>query len=295
MEVKAKSKNLKIKVPNATAFKFKTSGDLPKLHQNCIFVGARGSGKGVAMSNMIRMFQQDGNMDRVLVISPTFLSNKEILKDLKIDPEDVFDPDDKECIQKIRDLVQSEVNDLEQYSSEMKLYKQFQKKLESSEFISDDMLEAFYRDGDFKPPQHRWGGREPVLALIVDDCQGSDLFRSRKFQNMVIRHRHEGQFKKGGALGLSLFICLQNYKSQNGCPRSIRNNVTSLVLFKTKDKKTLDEVAEEVAGEIAPEIFMEVYERAIQGEHDFLFIDLHKKPEHPSMFRRNFDTFLMPP
>tara|TARA_R100000951_G_C2595381_1_gene166405 strand:- start:585 stop:785 length:201 start_codon:yes stop_codon:yes gene_type:complete len=64
------------------------------------------------------------------------------------------------------------------------------------------------------------------------------------------------------------------------------------VLFKTKDKKTLDEISDEVAGEIAPEIFMDVYERAVQGEHDFLFIDLHKKPEHLSMFRRNFDTFL---
>ena len=292
MEVKARSKNLKIKVPNASAFRFKTSPDLPKLHQNCIFVGARGSGKGVAMSNLIRMFQEDGNMDRVLVISPTFLSNREILKDLKIDPEDVFDPDDKECVQKIRDIIQSEVNDLEQYQAELKLYKLFQKKLESSDFISDEMLEAFYHDGDFKPPEHRWGGREPVMGLIVDDSQGSDLFRNRKFQNMVIRHRHEGQFKKGGALGISLFICVQNYKAQNGCPRSIRNNVTSLCLFKTKDKKTLEEVADEVAGEIAPEIFMDVYERAVQGEHDFLFIDLHKKPEHPSMFRRNFDTYL---
>ena len=29
-------------------------------------------------------------------------------------------------------------------------------------------------------------------------------------------------------------------------------------------------------------------------KHDFLFVDLHPKPNHPSGFRRNFDEFIVP-
>ena len=40
--------NLGIKVPEG---RHETPADLPKLHQNMLLVGCRGSGKGVAMVN----------------------------------------------------------------------------------------------------------------------------------------------------------------------------------------------------------------------------------------------------
>jgi predicted O-methyltransferase YrrM len=49
-----------------------------------------------------------------------------------------------------------------------------------------------------------------------------------------------------------------------------------------------------VAGEVDKDTFMKVYEEAIQKPFDFLFIDLHKKDNHPSMFRQNFDRFILP-
>jgi hypothetical protein len=49
-------KGLEIVPPKAAAFKYETAPDLPRLHQNCIFVGARGSGKGVAMANLCRIY-----------------------------------------------------------------------------------------------------------------------------------------------------------------------------------------------------------------------------------------------
>jgi len=51
---------------------------------------------------------------------------------------------------------------------------------------------------------------------------------------------------------------------------------------------------EECSGEIEPEVFMEMYNYALQCKHDFLFIDLHKKDDHASGFRRNFSEFLIP-
>lgn len=282
---------LEIKAPKDSAFRYETPKHLPKLHQNCIFVGARGSGKGVAMANMIRMLP----FDRVLVISPTFDSNREILKDLKIDRGDVFDPEDPEVVKKVRDIVEQEVADLETYRAELKLYKRFQRLLtDSRSFIPDDMLEMFYSDGEFKPPSHKYDGRMPVLGLIVDDCQSTALFRSRAFQNLVIRHRHVGQFKEGGALGISLFIAIQNYTAQGGCPRAIRGNVTSMCIFSIKDKKQLQQIAQECAGEIEEDEFYKLYEEAMGDgtPYPFLFVDFNKKKEHPSMFRRRFDEYL---
>jgi predicted O-methyltransferase YrrM len=69
--------------------------------------------------------------------------------------------------------------------------------------------------------------------------------------------------------------------------------MTHLILFKTKNENELDEIAEEVAGEIDKKTFIKLYHEAIKEKFDFLFIDLHKKDNHPSMFRRNFNEFLM--
>ena len=65
-------------------------------------------------------------------------------------------------------------------------------------------------------------------------------------------------------------------------------------MFSLKDKKQLDEIAQECSGEFSPETFMKVYDKAVQDKHDFLFVDLHFKPNHPSGFRRNFDEFIVP-
>ena len=57
----------------------------------------------------------------------------------------------------------------------------------------------------------------------------------------------------------------------------------------------LDDVADSCGGEISKEQFIKVYEYAIGDgkNHEFLFIDLHKKPEHPSQFRRYLNQFIM--
>ena len=289
-----KVKNLEMLVPEGNAFRHQTPEHLPKLHQNTIFCGKRGSGKGVAMYNMIKRFRDCGKMDRLFVISPTFNSNKKLLEEFNIDSGDIYDDlDNDKCVLDIVSKIEAEARELETYRALMKQYQRFKRLMDRGDHISDDLLEAFYDGNGFPPPQHKWGGKEPVMGLIVDDAQGSNLFKSRKFQNFIIRHRHVGAFESGGALGCSVFICIQSYMAQNGCPRSVRNNITSMCLFKTKDEKELDQVSREMSGEVSPEQFVNVYNQAIRDPHDFLFVDLHKKPTQPSMFRRNFDTYLV--
>ena len=67
-----------------------------------------------------------------------------------------------------------------------------------------------------------------------------------------------------------------------------------MLLFKTQALDEKLEVQSEVGGNVTLDEFLDVYDRAIQTPHDFLFIDLHKKPNHPSMFRRNMNEFLIP-
>ena len=130
-----------------------------------------------------------------------------------------------------------------------------------------------------------------MLGVLIDDCQGSSLFRPNgRFMKFCIAHRHWGR-----GLGISIFMACQNYTSPASCPRAVRGNLTHCMLFRNKDMNTIKQVAAEFGGEIDEETFMKVYEEATRDSpHDFLFIDLAKKDSHPSMFRKNFNTFIIP-
>ena len=81
---------------NSNAFAIDTPDHLPKLHGIYIANGKRGSGKSIAITNLIRMYKEELGSDlRVIVVSPTFGSNYKLLSDLGINREDVFEePDD---------------------------------------------------------------------------------------------------------------------------------------------------------------------------------------------------------
>jgi hypothetical protein len=291
--------NLKINPGKGSAFAYESPESLPKLHQNMIIIGARGAGKSCALVNFVERMPYH----RTFIVSPTMISNRELMKRLKIKEEDVYaDPDDISCLQKIKDKIDEEAREYEQYLEDLKKFEKLQELLTTTNALNtipDDLLMSFWSKGTFQKPTHKYGGQKPCLSLIFDDCLGSALFSkgSRKLNNMVILHRHLGQLQKsGGALGCSLYFLVQSYKTQSGgLTKSIRNNATSLILFKTKSQKELDEIAEEVGAEVSKDTFMRVVEAAHQEKHSFLMIDLHRKDHHPSAFRKNFDTFLIVP
>jgi hypothetical protein len=67
-----------------------------------------------------------------------------------------------------------------------------------------------------------------------------------------------------------------------------------MALWRTKNKDELNLIAKEMAGEVSPEKFIEVYNYIMSDEEDrhvFMFIDLYKKDNHPSMFRKNYTDF----
>ena len=67
-------------------------------------------------------------------------------------------------------------------------------------------------------------------------------------------------------------------------------------LYRTKNRDELNQIAKAFAGEVSPEKFIEVYDYIMSDEEDrhvFMFIDLHKKDNQPSMFRKTTPTSLL--
>jgi hypothetical protein len=284
-------KGLQIIPPKETSGAYETAPDMPKMHCVTVFVGKRAAGKSVAAINLIEKM----NYDYTIAVSPTMDSNKEIMSRLNI--EHVFDdPDDLTCIDKIKEIVNEEARDLERYKHEMKEYNKLMRDIKEGQRVGDELMLKFF-DNDFVKPKHRWGGKKPRICVIFDDMLGSLIYsRPRKINALSTYSRHLGQLEEGGSIGVSLFFLIQSFKCQTGgLNRVIRNQCTQLIIFKTKDNKELDDIADSCGGEISKEQFIQVYDYAIEtgGDHPFLFIDLHKKPNHPSMFRVNFDKFII--
>ena len=291
--------NAEIIAPKGGAFAYKTEPHLPSAHMVSLFIGKRGSGKSVAMTNMVRML----NYDILYCISPTFKSNSLLLKDLNIDPDNVFDnPDDTSCVDEIIKRVEQERDDLEMYLKEKEEFEYLVAMLKRNDGdIPDELLLKFYNGMVFAPPEYKYmdkngNPRNPFIGLIIDDAQSSKLFSTKKISNLTIKHRHIGAFDTDRAsLGLSMFFLVQNYScKQGGLDRSIRNNCTNAVVFKSKDESELAKISSEMSGEVSKDDFMTAYEYAMtDGDYPFLFVDLHRrKNDHPSMFRSRYDKFI---
>jgi len=289
-----KVKGLDIIPPKETSGMYETLPHLPSAGQVCIANGKRKSGKSTAIINLIEKM----GFDYTIAVSPTMHSNRELMERINI--EHVFDDvDDTSVIDKIKDIIKKEAEDLEHYQEELKRYNKLMKDLKDGKYLDDDLLLQFFSDENyFVKPTHRWDGRKPRIAVVFDDMLGSGIYsKPRKLNGLATYSRHLGQLKSGGAIGASLFFMIQSYKCQvGGLNKVIRNQCTSLILFKTKDKQELKDIAESCCGEIDEETFNKVYDQAIGdgSNYPFLFIDFHKKKEHPSMFRRKFDEFIIP-
>jgi len=260
----------------------------------------------VALSNLLRMYRETGTMERCIVISPTFFSNIKLMENLDIDIKDVLSPDDDNVIQQLKDIVNGE-RDLYVAYQELKVkYKTFLKTMGNRQHeqsdIDEDLMLEFYdeRNDTFRMPEPKYKcynatpPRPPILTCFIDDCLCSNMFTDRKFPALVTKHRHLGAIPGGGAVGVSLFIAIQSYKATSGLPRVIRNQATSICLFRTKDRAELKQVSESFSGEVDPELFERLYDYATKDSpHDFLFVDLHKKESQPSMFRKNFDEYII--
>jgi hypothetical protein len=137
----SKVPNLQIIPPKSESGLYETDTYMPKMHQVCIAVGKRASGKSTAIINLIERM----GFDYCIAVSPTMNSNKELMDRLNIEHtfEDVDDPN---VIDKIKDIVKAEAEDLERYKEELKRYNKLMKDLKEGKYLDDDLLLQFFSD-----------------------------------------------------------------------------------------------------------------------------------------------------
>ena len=75
------------------------------------------------------------------VLSDTFDSNKKMLENLEIRPEDILSPNDPDAVDKIVAEIDKERDDLLEYREKVKRWKSFNKKLDINSL--DDLLEFY--------------------------------------------------------------------------------------------------------------------------------------------------------
>jgi hypothetical protein len=305
--VKDTNKKAEIKVPPNSRVPIDTPDNMFEHHNIMLVLGKRQSGKSVFITNYLRMMKDANKADRIVIVSPTVLSNKALLDSLDVEDEDCIDPDDPNCVTKVRDIVDEE---RDTYVHELDKIARFRelKKIYDGSTIPVEAIDAYtlleFSDelGNLVEPKLRYGHR-PIIHVFFDDCQSSPVFRDKKLLNATIRHRHIGGLPHNpkkhkdlqGAIGASMYFAIQNMKAQGGsCPKAIRNNATQLVIVgKVKDEKELDDVYSSIAGEISKDDFMKGYEYATRERHNSFVIDLHPKKNHPSRFRKNMNEFIV--
>lgn len=127
------------------------------------------------------------------------------------------------------------------------------------------------------------------ILLIFDDLVGSHLFTNQKhdaFKGFNTRHRH---------YSCSILLVSQAYRE---IPKTIRTNLTCLILFEICSEAELEAISEEYPMDIkrtnhqtAKELWHQMYEYAVNEPYSFLFYNMQPKDKRKRCMKR-FDEYL---
>ena len=212
------------------------------------------------------------------MISPTFDSNNIYtnLRNLNKEEDVCRDPlKFPVALNQVVDRVKEAWKKYEEDKKYIKLYEKFQKTPWTLTVSEERILE----DKRYEFPERP---EKPSCCLILDDIQGSSLINDGKrdrLNQIIVSHRH---------IPLSIIVIAQSFK---GVSRVLRLNATVVCVFKTSDKKELQDIYENVGNLITFEDFIELFKIATAKPHGFLAIDTETCDEN-KMFRNGFDEFL---
>ena len=187
--------------PKYTSGKIQVPEHLPALHGIQIWVGRRNAGKTVAATNLIKKYIDAGAIERVILVTPTYRSNVHTFAPLKINGEqDVIEPT-KDAVARIKEKLDAEIKEWEEYHQKKKHYAVFMKEMRSQrsiEMLPIDQLSNWEMMGFFEQPPKwkRADDTQPTrIYVLCDDVFGSPMLRMGKgmedFTNLCIAHRHQ--------------------------------------------------------------------------------------------------------
>ena len=274
------------------------------IRQPCLmYVSAvRNSGKSFCVSKMVSQAQKEKTFDRIYMITPTFQSNKSYFGKM-IDEDDVFEPT-KDSIQKVIEKVDEDRDEFEDYLRKEKLYKEFIQILKSKREFSDGEIMKFeelgFLDDEFDRPKWKYGDknvRPPQSLLILDDVLSSPaLLQSSGITRIGSLNRHISPLQEPhsgrSACGLAVILISQTYTMPQGVSRTLRENITHLLIFKNKQEKQMSKIREELGSAVDEDKFMTAYNMATKEKYGNLLVDFN--PRCPTMtFRKNLNELLI--
>ena len=288
----------KITVPPNAPIQIITPDDFFQLPFININLGKRGSGKSLSTSNFLKILHNMKRLDRIILVSATYENNSHYYAGLPLDVEkDIIEPEVNSA-QRVVDIVEEEARLYDKYFEDLEKYKKLMKIIKEGKEDIYDIDENLFFSETLEKPTYKYMRNgvpyKPIIVAYFDDTQGTyALSPKSKVNYLAIRQRHIGNTIHK-ALGVSLIFSCQNYCSASqGLPKTIRGNATILCVFKNKNKRELDVIAQECAGEVDVDKFNEVFEEATKEDYGFLTIDFNKKKTHPSMFRKCFNEFIL--
>lgn len=276
-----------VKVIPSSAFSFDTPPHCVKAHFLTAVVAPRGYGKGQITTSFLKQMP----IDRLFMISPSAKSNKSLCDALKgmLNSSDIYEDvmDNGASLDDIVLKVEKERDDYEEYHRRKK--EKHKDRLLSSCWEEDNI---FIRN---QPPKHKWNGKAPFCALWIDDAMSSSLMQGKGLKRLcalAIKHRHCAPFEQGSALGLSIILNVQAWRSCAGAlPPAIRSNCTQVLLGRTRSKMDRESLAESFSSECSKDEFLTLLDHATSEPHGFLMVDTVPKAGC-SMYRKNLDTYL---
>eukprot|EP01043_Picozoa_sp_COSAG02_P012993 COSAG02_NODE_513_length_20826_cov_323.015246_4_plen_279_part_00 len=245
-----------------------------KPHMTWMISGKTGSGKSTALIRMLKAYCDSGVFQKVILISPTAAYDaKYKMLPLTQVHEDYSDG----LLNQIMEEQKEDIEHYKQTDEDIKLYNKFMSK---KQMTKKELLRLYTMlnpmTEEFEKPIQTYD-KVPYTAVILDDLGGTSAFRNgnNSLNSIVCKSRH---------YLTNFFVCVQHPYQ---CPRALRSQCSHVMLFATKDKKLLEELAKENCSHLTPDEFTQLFQHATQEPHSFMLCDFKKNE-----VRKNFDEVL---
>ena len=252
--------------------------NLPRPAMHIGFSGKTGSGKSNALIRMLMEYQKKDAFQKIILISPTASTDK------KYDSLNLTEKHEKYTDTLLEQLVQTQKDDMEEHTEEaekMEVYKRYMKRGGKTKWTHEELVLLTSlidpMTGELVKPEMTYEVM-PWAALILDDLGGTATFRNgnTSLNSHVCKARH---------YNMSIICAVQHIYQ---IPRSMRQQLSNLIVFTNRDQKVMKEIAAECCSDLSPDEFLHLFEQATKdGGHDFLYCDFRKNE-----FRKNFNTRL---
>lgn len=278
-----------IPIPSGSTHPNNKSPVLPKHEFTMGLIAPKGSGKTTALMNLLKFYQ--GYFHNIIIFSPT-VNNDEKWDWIKKQPLLVENKPLKMWIatQKNKEENPNSVVHKPQIGHVLDDFIQdFSPTIPKEHFLAEydestlskimheqqNLIDLLKKFGKTKHLANR-------ILFVFDDLVGSSLFSGKKknpFKTLNTNHRH---------FSFSVLMVSQAYKE---IPKTVRIQYSCLIIFEIPNENEVKAVYEENPLRLKFDDWVELYEEAVSGDHNFMYINYQEK-DRKKRVMQNFNRYL---